>query len=92
MNFKQAILQDLIFTYREADEIKVYEDRPKQLVLPAMVYIQISTSDYRTAPVDSVNFSSNLISIFNIQRLRTHESLLMLPLSRWLTNLLVWIL
>ena len=30
MQYKQALLQDLIYTYNEADEIKVYEDRPKQ--------------------------------------------------------------
>lgn len=32
MNYKQAILQDLIYTYKDADEIRVYEDRVKQLV------------------------------------------------------------
>lgn len=32
MNYKQAILRDLIYTYKDADEIKVYEDRVKQLV------------------------------------------------------------
>ena len=30
MQYKQALLQDLVYTYMEADEIKVYEDRPKQ--------------------------------------------------------------
>ncbi|KAL9131908.1 MAG: hypothetical protein Q9217_000268 [Psora testacea] len=30
MQYKQALLQDLVYTYSEADEIKVYEDRPKQ--------------------------------------------------------------
>ena len=30
MLFKQAILEDLIYTYKNADEIRVYEDRPKQ--------------------------------------------------------------
>ncbi|KAI4121522.1 MAG: hypothetical protein LQ338_006319 [Usnochroma carphineum] len=29
MNYKQAILRDLIFTYKDADEIRVYEDRVK---------------------------------------------------------------
>ncbi|KAL9031224.1 MAG: hypothetical protein Q9196_000724 [Gyalolechia fulgens] len=29
MNYKQAVLRDLIFTYKDADEIKVYEDRFK---------------------------------------------------------------
>ena len=33
MAFKQAILEDLIYTYKAADEIRVYEDRPKQSVL-----------------------------------------------------------
>ena len=30
MHYKQSLLEDLIYTYREAEEIKVYEDRPKQ--------------------------------------------------------------
>lgn len=30
MVFKQAFLSDLIRTYRQADEIRIYEDRPKQ--------------------------------------------------------------
>jgi hypothetical protein len=30
MNFKQAFLADLVRTYREADEIRIYEDRPRQ--------------------------------------------------------------
>ncbi|KAI4252956.1 MAG: hypothetical protein L6R42_007759 [Xanthoria sp. 1 TBL-2021] len=29
MNYKQAILQDLVYTYRDADEIRIYEDRVK---------------------------------------------------------------
>ncbi|KAL8732140.1 MAG: hypothetical protein Q9166_002887 [cf. Caloplaca sp. 2 TL-2023] len=29
MKYKQAILQDLIYTYKDAEEIKVYEDRVK---------------------------------------------------------------
>lgn len=33
INYKQAILRDLVFTYTDADEIRVYEDRVKQLVL-----------------------------------------------------------
>ncbi|KAL8744344.1 MAG: hypothetical protein Q9190_003399 [Brigantiaea leucoxantha] len=31
MNFKQAILRDLVHTYNKADEIRVYEDRPKHV-------------------------------------------------------------
>ncbi len=30
MKFKQAFLEDLVSTYHDADEIRVYEDRPKQ--------------------------------------------------------------
>lgn len=30
MKFKQAFLDDLIHTYHDADEIRMYEDRPKQ--------------------------------------------------------------
>lgn len=29
MMYKQAILKDLVFTYHEAEEIRIYEDRPK---------------------------------------------------------------
>jgi hypothetical protein len=30
MNFKQTFLEDLMLTYKQADEIRVYEDRQKQ--------------------------------------------------------------
>ncbi len=30
MNYKQAVLKDLVYTYKDADEIRIYEDRPKQ--------------------------------------------------------------
>lgn len=30
MNFKQALLQDIMHTYKDAEEITVYEDRGKQ--------------------------------------------------------------
>lgn len=32
INFKQIFLEDLIFTYKNADEIRVYEDRIRQYV------------------------------------------------------------
>ncbi len=30
MGYKQSLLEDLVHTYKDADEIRVYEDRPKQ--------------------------------------------------------------
>ena len=30
MNYKQAILRDLVYTYKDAGEVRIYEDRPKQ--------------------------------------------------------------
>jgi hypothetical protein len=30
MDFKQTFLEDIVLTYEQADEIRVYEDRPKQ--------------------------------------------------------------
>lgn len=30
MSFKQTFFSDLVLTYDQAEEIKVYEDRPKQ--------------------------------------------------------------
>lgn len=30
MNFKQSFLSDIVLTYEQAVEIRVYEDRPKQ--------------------------------------------------------------
>ena len=30
MQYKQSLLEELIYTYKDAEEIKVYEDRPKQ--------------------------------------------------------------
>lgn len=32
MFFKQELLKDLALTYGQADEVKMYEDRPKQYV------------------------------------------------------------
>ena len=33
MEFKQTILEDLVLTYEQADEVRIYEDRVKQWVL-----------------------------------------------------------
>lgn len=33
MMYKQGFLEELIYTYKDAEEIRVYEDRPKQYVL-----------------------------------------------------------
>jgi hypothetical protein len=30
MAFKQALLSDIVCTYKDADEIRIYEDRPRQ--------------------------------------------------------------
>ena len=30
MHYKQSILEDLVHTYKDADQIRIYEDRPKQ--------------------------------------------------------------
>ena len=30
MFYKQALLEDIMYTYQDADQIRVYEDRPKQ--------------------------------------------------------------
>lgn len=32
MLFKKALLEDIVYTYKDAEEIRVYEDRPKQYV------------------------------------------------------------
>ncbi|KAI9877461.1 MAG: hypothetical protein M1830_003845 [Pleopsidium flavum] len=31
MGYKQSLLEDLVYTYKEADEIRVYEDRPRHV-------------------------------------------------------------
>ena len=33
MKYKQAVLEDLVHTYKDANEIRIYEDRPRQWVL-----------------------------------------------------------
>ena len=30
IHYKQSILEDLVHTYKDADQIRIYEDRPKQ--------------------------------------------------------------
>lgn len=32
MEFKQTFLEDLILTYEQAEDLRIYEDRPKQYV------------------------------------------------------------
>ena len=34
MNFKQGLLEELVYTFNQAEEIKIYEDRPRQYNLP----------------------------------------------------------
>lgn len=36
MKFKQNFLEDLVLTYHQADEIRVYEDRVRQYVGPLL--------------------------------------------------------
>lgn len=43
MKYKQAILQDLVYTYKNADEIRIYEDRVKQWVFLAPGFCSILT-------------------------------------------------
>lgn len=38
MMYKQAILEDLVHTYKDADEIRIYEDRPKQYAIFQMSF------------------------------------------------------
>lgn len=38
MKYKQEILKDLVHTYKDAEEIRVYEDRPRQWVLSQIPY------------------------------------------------------
>lgn len=32
MHYKQQLLEDIVHTYKDAEEIRVYEDRPKQYI------------------------------------------------------------
>ena len=48
MMYKQAILEDLVHTYRNAEEIRIYEDRPKQYAIsPAKCYSILSLAQYQ---------------------------------------------
>lgn len=43
MKYKQALLRDLVYTYKEADEIRIYEDRPGQYAnLCALILISLT--------------------------------------------------
>nr|POE96940.1 uncharacterized protein c4.02c [Quercus suber] len=44
MNFKQAILRDITFTYRQAQELRLYEDRPKHTKAFREFFDQLNTS------------------------------------------------
>lgn len=45
MKYKQALLSDLLYTYKDADEIRIYEDRQVQYVLYRVLPHQSATTD-----------------------------------------------
>ncbi|RMZ88719.1 hypothetical protein DV736_g4052, partial [Chaetothyriales sp. CBS 134916] len=51
MAFKQAFLHDLVFTYKTADDIKIYEDRPKH-VKAFRDYFDKLNKSFLSHPVD----------------------------------------
>ena len=51
MSFKQAFLHDLVFTYKHADEIRIYEDRPKH-VKGFREYFEKLNKSFLSHPVD----------------------------------------
>jgi hypothetical protein len=51
MSFKQAFLHDLVFTYKQADEIRIYEDRPKH-VKGFREYFEKMNKSFLSHPVD----------------------------------------
>ena len=51
MSFKQAFLHDLVFTYKHADEIRIYEDRPKH-VKGFRDYFERLNKSFLSHPVD----------------------------------------
>lgn len=60
MTFKQALLEDIVYTYKEADEIRVYEDRPKQYTShPRRVMSSSTLLTNKKAPKASANSLSN---------------------------------
>lgn len=51
MAFKQAFLSDLVFTYKHAEEIKIYEDRPRH-VKGFREYFEKLNKSFLSHPVD----------------------------------------
>lgn len=51
MSFKQAFLSDLVFTFKNAEEIKIYEDRPKH-VKQFKDYFEKLNKSFLSHPVD----------------------------------------
>lgn len=47
MKYKQALLTDLLYTYKDADEIRIYEDRREQYVLYRALPHRSATADFR---------------------------------------------
>lgn len=47
MKYKQALLTDLLYTYKDADEIRIYEDRLGQYVLYRALPHHSATTDQR---------------------------------------------
>ncbi|KAF2717218.1 hypothetical protein K431DRAFT_277379 [Polychaeton citri CBS 116435] len=64
MMFKQLFLRDLIYTYREADEVRVYEDRPKHTK---------AFRDYLTVLNNGLQQSSSLREPINAEVIQVTE-------------------
>lgn len=47
MMYKQAVLEDLVHTYKDADEIRIYEDRPKQYAVFKLIRALLRTCQHQ---------------------------------------------
>ncbi|KAG8529276.1 uncharacterized protein KY384_005911 [Bacidia gigantensis] len=71
MQYKQAFLQDLIYTYAEAEELKIYEDRPKQYLKTEVIQV-----------ADQVTTLDPVVEIAEVQRMVNNHNTHLPSLSR----------
>nr|POE48741.1 uncharacterized protein c4.02c [Quercus suber] len=63
MNFKQAILRDITFTYRQAYELRLYEDRPKHTKAFREFFDQLNTSLMSASAPERPPLEVNVIQV-----------------------------
>ncbi|KAK8254659.1 hypothetical protein HDK77DRAFT_478309 [Phyllosticta capitalensis] len=64
MNFKQEFMKDLVYTYKDANEIRIYEDRPKHAVEFRQLFAELNDAWQRgVSPVSRTPMTAEVIDV-----------------------------